>query len=144
MKIHRVVQPSSGRQVVLPVAKEALLCQSIHQSYAQNKRKCEEYKALWCSLTRKHSSYRMFCFIWPQFHYRDIMWVMLSLPKRHEMQLNHPLSPKSYSLIVEQVAVENWGLATALSGDTSASWPAPQLFLLPSTSWCELKCGTNA
>jgi len=40
------VQPSSGRQAALPVAKEASLCQFVDQSYAQNKRKCQEYRAL--------------------------------------------------------------------------------------------------
>lgn len=55
------------------------------------------------------------------------MWVMLNLPKRHETQLNYPLSHKSYSLTAGQMAVENCGLNTAFSGDTSALCPAPQL-----------------
>lgn len=115
MKPHRGVGLGSGSLAALHMA---LLCQFIHQSYIQNRTKYEEYRVLWCSLTWKHSPYWYkikSVFHWAYFpDFSDIikcldssdhssitemlMRVMLSLLKKYEMHLNHPLSPRSCSV----------------------------------------------
>lgn len=69
MKTHGGVQPSSGAEAALPVVKEALLGQFIHQSCAQKERKHEEYRA---PMQSDMKSLFLVGFFWPQFHYRDI------------------------------------------------------------------------
>lgn len=70
MEAHGGVQPSCGRQAALPITKEVLLCQFIHQSCAQN-------KSVWgtqSSVMQSDLKITLLIkyFIWPQTHYRDI------------------------------------------------------------------------